>query len=411
LARVISHRLQCRNVEGLPRDLRRWKIATVTIILVVVIVASTFLTTNWVAQKTKPQFYVGVEFAYAYDSTTSIETLVGELKGLADKVKDYTNLFVIGTPDITFNQTALNECCDYITKAGLSFIVLFTDQTKYTKDNNPFTWIQQAPQKYGDKFLAVYRFDEPGGNQLDDGKSQMVSSAENYSDAAATYESRYKAHLVSWQVGEKILTADYGLYWFDYQSGFDCILTEFGSNQSRQLAVGLCRGAAQAQGKDWGAIVTWTYTGAPYIENGSMLSSDLTLAYDAGAKYAVVFDYPGNYSQKGVLQPYGILQPEHFNALQNFWNYVQNNPQKYGSDAGKVAYVLPQDYGFGFRSADDTIWGLFANATLSSKIWGDVNTLITKYGSTLDIVYYDPEFNSAVTSGHNQLYFWNQTIS
>jgi hypothetical protein len=286
--------------------------------------------------------------------------------------------------------------------------VLFTDQTKYTKDNNPFTWIQQAPQKYGDKFIAVYRFDEPGGNQLDQGKSWMVSKADNLTNAAevaATYVYRYEAHLASWQVGEKILTADYGLYWFDYQSGFDSILTEFGSNQSRQLAVGLCRGAAQAQGKDWGAIVAWTYTGAPYIENGSMLSSDLTLAYDAGAKYAVVFDYPGNGSQ------YGVLQPEHFNALQNFWNYVQNNPQKHGTEKGTVAYVVPQDYGFGFRQANDTIWGLFSNAALSAKVWGDIKTLLGRYGPTLDIVYDDPEFNSVVTSGHTQLYFWNQTIS
>ena len=385
--------------------MRRWKIATATIILVAVIVTSAFLTANWVAQKTKPKFYVGVEFAYAYDNTTSMESFVEQLRGLVDKVKDYTNLFVIGSPDITFNQTALNESCDYITKAGLNFVVLFTDQTKYTEDNDPFLWIQQAPQKYGDKFLAVYRFDEPGGNQLDHPPTRMVGNAANSTDAASQYLYDYEQHLISWQLGEKILTADYGLYWFDYKSGFDCILTEFGSNQSSQLAVGLCRGAAQAQGKDWGAIVTWTYSSAPYIENGSMLTSDLTLAYNAGAKYAVVFDYPGNYSQ------YGILQPEHFTALQNFWNYVQNNPQKHGSIKSTVAYILQQNYGFGFRRPDDTIWGLFSNDSHSAKVWGDVNMLLGKFGSKLDIVYDDPQFNKAIISSYAQLYYWNQTVS
>jgi len=389
------------------KDLRRWKIAAATVLLIVIIGASTFFTEKLVAQKAKPQFYVGVEFAYAYDNNTSMESFVGELKGLVDKVKDSTNLFVIGTPDITFNQTALNECCDYIVKAGLSFIVLFTDQTKYSADNNPFVWIQNATQKYGDKFLAVYRFDEPGGNQLDNPPRQMVKSATNITDAATQYNIDYQEHLAAWQQGEKILTADYGLYWFDYKSGFDCILAEFGSNQSRPLAVGLCRGAADAQGKDWGAIVSWTYTQFPYIESGGQLYSDLTLAYNAGAKYAIVFDYPQNGTQ------YGVLKDEHFNALQNFWNYVKNNPQDHGIDTGKVAYVLPQDYGFGFRRADDNVWGLpqLNNITLSTKILDDSNLLVNKYGLSLDIVYDDPQFNSAVANQYSQLYFWNQTVS
>jgi hypothetical protein len=233
----------------------------------------------------------------------------------------------------------------------------------------------------------------------------MVLEAANSTDAASLYQYYYQLHLAAWQLGEKVLTADYGLYWFDYQSGFDCILAEFGSNQSRPLAIGLCRGAANAQGKDWGAIIAWTYTKIPYIESGGALYSDLTLAYNVGAKYAVVFDFPKNSSQ------YGVLQPEHFEALRNFWNYMRNNPQKHGSIAGKVAYVLPQDYGFGFRREDDTIWGLWSNDTLSAKVWSDVNNLISRYGSTLDIVYDDPEFINVVTTGHTQLHFWNQTIS
>ena len=63
-------------------------------------------------------FFVGVEFAYS--------NRVDDLKDLVDKVKNYTNLFVIGSVEMTFNKRVLDESCDYIYDAGLYFIVLFT---------------------------------------------------------------------------------------------------------------------------------------------------------------------------------------------------------------------------------------------------------------------------------------------
>ena len=179
---------------------------------------------------------------------------------------------------------------------------------------------------------------------------------------------------------------------------------EFGWNHSRQLNIALCRGAAKAQNKDWGAIVTWTYNGTPYIESGEKLYDDMTLAYHAGAKYVVIFDYP-------KIGRYGILTEEHFDALKKFWNYIHSSPQNYGVDQGKVAYVLPRDYGFGFRSASDNIWGLWNADDLSPKIWDDANKLIDQYGSRLDIVYNDPEFNNAIQRHYDKLIFWNETVA
>jgi hypothetical protein len=75
-----------------------------------------------------------------------------------------------------------------------------------------------------------------------------------------------------------------------------------------------------------------------------------------------------------------------------------------------VAYVVPKDYGFGFRGAEDTIWGLFNADSLSSKVWGDVNTLLGRYGSHLNIVFDDAAFY-AVKNRYVKLFFWNETVT
>ncbi len=386
--------------------MRRAKAALATVVLVAVVITSAFVTINIVGRpKPKPSVFVGVEFAYEYSNTTGIAGSVTDLKVLVDKVKDYTNLFVIGTPNISFNQTALKESCDYITRSGLNFIVLLTDYTKYPAGNDPWQWIAQAQQKYGDKFLGIYRFDEPGGNQLDNGTSRMVYQAADISAASDNYTQAYAAHLAYWRKGAPIMTADYGLYWFDYQAGFDAVLAELGANKPHELPIALCRGAATAFGKNWGAIVTWSYNQTPYIESGDALYNDLTMAYGAGAKYLVVFDYPKNQSH------YGILKEEHFDALNQFWDYAVANPQKHGAEVAQVAYVVPKDYGFGFRRSDDNIWGLWDADTLSAKVWTDVSMLVARYGTALDVVYDDPLFAGKIVNNYGQVYFWNQTIS
>ncbi len=362
-----------------------------------VILASLFAAVKFIsapAGAEDPDFYVGVEFAYSSN--------VSDLKALVDKVKGYTNLFVIGSIEVTFNETALNEACNYIVGSGLNLIVLFTDTELYSYE--PFVWVDQARQKYGDKFLGVYRYDEPGGNQLDKGPSLLIKEGSSYAEVAASYTDTLKI-LLSYYLNhtDSVFTADYGLYWFDYKADYRAVFTEFGWNHSRPLHVALCRGAATAFNRDWGAIVTWTYTNGSYIESGDMLYSDLQLAYDAGAKYGVVFDYP-------KIGDYGILEEQHCDALKRFWDYIHSNPQNHGVNQAQAAYVLPADYGFGFRSATDKIWGLFDADDLSAKVWNDTNTLVALYRSHLDIVYDDPATFPAIQNRYDKLYFWNETV-
>lgn len=340
------------------------------------------------------EFFFGVEFAYSGE--------INDLKNLVDKVKNYTNLFVIGAVEISFDQSLLNASCDYIFNAGLHFIVLFTDSRKYSYDT--LLWIKNAKQKYGDKFLGVYRYDEPGGNQLDGGDSRIVENATDYTEAANRYIGNWNLHVSYYlNFSDKVFTADYALYWFNYKAGYTSVFVEFGWNHSRPLHIGLCRGAAQAFNKDWGAIITWEYTEPPYIESGKELFDDLILAYKTGAKYVVVFSYP-------KIGQYGILTETHFNALQTFSEYIRSNPQEHGVTRAEAAYVLPQNYGFGFRSSADKIWGLWDADALSPKVWADVNKLIAKYSPRLDIVYDDAETIDIIKTRYNKLYFWNETL-
>jgi len=367
------------------------------IILIAVLFVSIIVAAGWWlgSVNSNAEFFVGVEFAYSGN--------VSDVKSLVDKVKDYTNLFVIGSIEISFNQTALNEACDYIVDSGLHLIVFFTDSQMY--NYTIFDWVAEAKQKYGDMFLGVYRYDEPGGHQLDKGPSILIENATNYTTMAGNYTNVLNI-LISYHLKyiDTVVTADYGLYWFDYKAGYTAVLTEFGWNHSRPLHIALCRGAAKAYNRDWGAIVTWTYNGTPYLESGEELYTDLKLAYNNGAKYAVVFSYP-------VIGPYGILDKEHFDGLKDFWSYIHINPQEHGVIKGETAYVLPQDYGFGFRSAEDKIWGLWEADELSEKVWDDTNALIDQYGSRLDIVYSDPEVMDAVERRYEKLFFWDETIT
>ena len=365
---------------------------SIAILLVLIITLSLFFLNT---PSSKPlNFYVGVEYAYGNQ--------VSEVQALVDKVKSYTNLFVFGSVELTFNETALNQACDYVYDAKLNFIVLFTGLDMY--NYNISVWMMDAKAKYNDKFLGIYRYDEPGGNQLDAGKFMLIKNTTSYIQTATNYVGNLSFFTDYYlQFAPRMFTSDYGLYWYDYQSNYTSIFAEFVGNQSRQRHIALCRGAADAFGKDWGIIVTWKYDQPPYLESGDELYMDLTLAYNAGAKYAIVFSYP-------QIGTYGTLSKDHFEALEKFWATINDDPASLGKSTPQVAYVVPGDYGFGFRTPTDTIWGLFPADALSAKGYGDVNFLLAKYGANLDILH-DGAQATAVLKCYDEIYFWNQTIT
>jgi hypothetical protein len=98
--------------------------------------------------------------------------------------------------------------------------------------------------------------------------------------------------------------------------------------------------------------------------------------------------------------------------LENFWNYIKENPSKHGSLKASAVYILPENFGFGFRYDKDNIWGLWSADTdeRAEKIWNDINTLIEKFGFSLDIVFSDPEYNDDLQWQYEEVIFWNEKI-
>ena len=346
-------------------------------------------------QNVVKDFYVGVSFC---GNTTK------EAKMLVDKVKDYTNLFVIDSGPVSKNESMLTEISDYAISAGMNIIVSFGVFDLSWQ----LPWLDSAKQRWGDRFVGLYFFDEPAGSLLDN-QTYTQYLRENHID---TYDKVANFFVHSWETmpglasakalenPPKSFTSDYALYWFDYLAGYDVVLAEFGSNNTRVQEIALARGAARLQNKSWGVDITWTYNQPPYLENGDQLYSDMVLAYQSGAKYIMIFNYP-------EINSYGILTAEHFEALAKFWRYIQQNPDSVQGSAQAVL-VLPKNYGWGMRNPNDTIWGLWGPDEKSAQIWNISRALLGRYGTNLDMVYDDANF--PLQGKYSVVYYWNSTL-
>ena len=374
----------------------------------------------------KDTVYVGVAFG---GSTTA------QAKLLIDRAKNYTNLFVLdsGINAISTNKSAVEEICDYATNAGLNIIV---NLGTWTQENWPWQiqFINISNEKYGDKFLGVYYDDEVGGIPLDwdwpifftqnnslfygenrlslkdiHYKLQMANitgvQPQNYNEEAQWFNlllDGNRGHNDLKRYNITTITSDYALYWFDYIGGYDILLAQLGWNNSVNQDIALVRGAATMQNKEWGVIITWKYDESPYLDTGTNIYNQMSMAYNAGAKYITIFDYPYNSADN----PYGIMTDEHFKSLENFWNQLvtKSNPN---SNQAQAALVLPKDYGWGMRRVDDKIWGFWGPDDKSPIIWNNSQTLLNKYGLRLDIIYDDPAF--PIQGNYSKVYYWNQT--
>lgn len=325
-----------------------------------------------------------------------------ETKQIIDETKSFINLIVISNMTTIKSLNMLEEVADYAHSAGLHFFVRMTYPTPFEVfDYNPFKWQKTAEAKYGDHFLGYYLYDEPGGNQLDLGGFRQFDNTTlpaDYRDAANTFVYYLYIQMRDFIKTEDLVTSDYGLYWFDYEAGYDSVFAEFGWNHSRPLNIALCRGAAEMHNRSWGVTVTWTYTDPPHLQSGTELFNDLKIAYLAGATYVTIFNEPR-------IEDHGLLSAEHMVAIKEFKDFVLKNPQNRTSNLQKIAYILPPNYGWGLRTDDDKIWGVWPADNKSQTIWNDIQTLIDMYGYNFDIIY-DSPWTQLFGKEHYDIFIW-----
>ena len=348
-------------------------------------------------------FYLGVTFC----GNTTVEA-----KLLIDRIKTYSNLFILQSGPISKNETVINEICDYAVASGLNIIVYFG---WFDTDHQwQIPWLDYAKQRWANHFLGVYYYDEPGGIQIDYNWPHFFNKIKQqnstlYQTLAPTIESYLEGtlprdydaaadHFTSFLQNNPDLkelksrsittfTSDYALYWFDYLGGYDVVFAEFGWNNSIVQETALVRGAAQIQNKSWGAIITWKYMDSPYLDTGDNIYDQMRTAYEAGAKYVVIFNYP-----QIDDNPYGIMRDEHFEALERLWKNITSTQKiTHGSTKAENILVLPKNYGWGMRHPDDKIW-YWGPDQETPQIWEYTRKLLLQYGLKLDIAYEDTEF-------------------
>lgn len=356
-----------------------------------------------------PEIFVGVTFC---GNTTA------EAKLLIDRIKEFTNLFVLYSGPISWNETAMTEICEYAVAAGLNIIVYFGDlDSRILHRNNlewRLSWIETAKQRWANRFLGVHYYDEPGGIYIDlDWNETMLHR--NTTFAELTYDMIADRFSRGFRMDNGFETieansldafvSDYALYWFDYLAGYDVVLAQAGWNHTLAQDIALLRGAARMQNKSWGEMVTWKYRHPPYLDSREKIFEQMRTAYECGAEYFMIFNFPtleGN--------SYGIMLDEHFEALESFWNDVVKNPEiVHGSVEAEAAFVLPKNYGWGMRHQKDKIWGWWGPDEKSDQIWTLSRQLLEQYGTQLDIVYDDPAF--PIQDKYQQIYYWNHTTT
>jgi hypothetical protein len=394
----------------------------------------------------KPEPYIGV----AYGGNTTAEAKV-----IIDRVKNYTNLFVLdtGTSSLSRNETAVYEICDYATSSGLSVIINLgydsvnrnnvssVNVTAWFWDSNIDDMKANWTARWGDKFLGVYDNDEPGGIQLDGSwrqffelvgdnlssvKNQAFQTLDQIEDKLASYKDNgttldnydLEAHFFNQVLAADLglaklnkanittFTSDYGLYWWDYLGGYNVMLAELGWNASVAQQIDQVKGAARLQDKDWGTMITWKYDEVPFLDSAKSIYDQMLASYQAGAKYIIIFDYAKDKDGRNTAE---AMTDQHYMALYQFWQDIHS--KQYEDNSGAVAaLVLPHNYGWGMRNPNDTIWGFWPTDEKTDLIANNMYKLLVEYGTKLDIVYEDPAYPVAAAH-YKAVYYWNQTIS
>jgi hypothetical protein len=83
-----------------------------------------------------------------------------------------------------------------------------------------------------------------------------------------------------------------------------------------------------------------------------------------------------------------------------------NRNVAHGSVEAEAVLVLPMNYGSRMRRPFDRNW-YWQSGERAQHIWDLYLSLLSKYGSRLDIVYDDPTF--PVAGEYKKIYYWDES--
>jgi hypothetical protein len=157
--------MQVRNV--FTSNKRRLVLISAIAIIAIVAVSSFAVmeaSKSFASMANKKPFYVGV--TYCGNSAIEAEQLI-------DRVKNYTNLFILQSGTLMLNFTATKLIGDYAVNAGLNIILCYTTNCL---GENLDSFLNQAQSRWESHFLGVYFNDEPAGHFLD---SNFINLSDN----------------------------------------------------------------------------------------------------------------------------------------------------------------------------------------------------------------------------------------
>ena len=134
--------------------MKRAVVYAIVAVIVIALIPVIFVTGTALTSNKNQEFYVGV--TYCGNSTAEAEMLI-------NKVKGYTNLFVLQSGTLLGNSTAINEIGDHVANAGMNYIIYFGTSSAWAMKR----WSDSYDGRWGNSFLGVYFDDEPGGRMLD----------------------------------------------------------------------------------------------------------------------------------------------------------------------------------------------------------------------------------------------------
>ena len=99
---------------------KRFIVAFAALLLIIILAAVVFQQLAVAPADDSSQTYIGVAFG---------GDTVEQAKAMIDRTKNYTNLFILQSGPISYNESATTEICDYATQNGQSLIVYFGDMS------------------------------------------------------------------------------------------------------------------------------------------------------------------------------------------------------------------------------------------------------------------------------------------